>query len=117
MRLPFPLEPPVTNIRPLEKRSDQVHGYHLYVVRVPQRDTVFETLRDQKIGVNIHYIPVHLHPWYRDNLKTQVGLCPVAEEAYGEILSLPIYLIMTDDQVKVFFAVLKKAITSLFEYK
>ena len=44
----------------------------------------------------VHYIPVHLHPFYRQRFGTGPGTCPVAEAAYEEILSLPIFPAMTD---------------------
>jgi perosamine synthetase len=87
-------------IRPLAAHPDAGHGYHLYVVRVPQRDQVFARLRQAGIGVNVHYMPVHLHPYYRQRLGTGPGLCPVAEAACEEILSLPIFpgLAMPDQE-------------------
>ena len=60
---------------------------------------MFAALRAERIGVNVHYIPVHLHPYYRITLGTGPGLCPVAEAAYERILSLPIFPAMTDDDV------------------
>lgn len=78
-------------IHPLGVHPEARHGYHLYVVRVPGRDRIFGALRQAGIGANVHYIPVHLHPYYRRRFGTGEGLCPVAEAAYGEILSLPIY--------------------------
>ena len=56
-------------------------------------------MRAAGIGVNVHYIPVHLHPYYQRYWGTGVGLCPVAEQAYDEILSLPIHPGMTDMDV------------------
>lgn len=85
-------------IRPLRVRPGVGHGYHLYVVRVPQRDRIFSALRQAGIGVNLHYIPVHLHPFYRARFGTNAGLCPVAEAAYGEILSLPIFPELRDEE-------------------
>jgi perosamine synthetase len=85
----------------LRVRFDVSHAYHLYVIRIkPQRSsndraTVFKTLRARDIGVNVHYIPVHLHPFYRQRFGTSPGLCPVAEAAYKEIISLPIFPAMT----------------------
>lgn len=79
------------DIRPLVTRPEARHGYHLYVVRVPGRDQIFTRLREEGIGVNVHYIPVYLHPYYRRRLGTSEGLCPVAEAAFAEILSLPLY--------------------------
>ena len=51
------------------------------------------------IGVNVHYIPVHLHPYYRKNFRTGPGLCPSAEEAYEQILSLPMFPALADSDV------------------
>ncbi|MDY0268608.1 UDP-4-amino-4,6-dideoxy-N-acetyl-beta-L-altrosamine transaminase [Trichloromonas sp.] len=80
-----------TEVQPLAVRAGAEHGYHLYVVRVPERDRVFAELRAAGIGANVHYIPVHLHPYYRRRFGTGEGLCPVAEAAYGRILTLPLY--------------------------
>ncbi len=76
-------------------------AWHLYVVRVPSavanRDQVFTRMRALNIGVNVHYAPVHLQPYYRD-LGFAPGLCPEAE-AYGEeAITLPLYPQMTDAQ-------------------
>ncbi len=93
-------------IRPLTTRLDARHSYHLYVVRVRRRDQVFFRLREEGIGANVHYIPVHLHPFYRQRFGTGEGLCPVAEAAYGEILSLPIYPDLTEvDQLRIVEAI------------
>lgn len=83
----------VPGARPLALRPDVAHAWHLYVVQVDpaRRAAVFEALRQGGVGVNVHYIPVHLHPYYRRVLGTAEGLCPVAEDAYGRILSLPMY--------------------------
>lgn len=89
-----------TTISPLRVRPDVSHGYHLYVVRLPERDRQFAVMRDAGIGVNLHYIPVHLHPFYRQRFGTEPGMCPVAEKAFTEILSLPIFPAMTDRDVK-----------------
>lgn len=88
-----------TSIIPLKRRSAVYHAYHLYVVRVPHRDTVFKSLRKAGIGVNIHYIPVHLHPYYR-SLGYQAGICPVAEKAYTQVLTLPLWAGMDEEQVQ-----------------
>ncbi len=73
------------------------HAYHLYVIRLKldllacDRAVIYNALRTEGIGVNVHYIPVHLHPFYRQRFGTGPGLCPVAETVYNEILSLPIF--------------------------
>ncbi len=86
----------IDGVKPLTLKPDRVHAYHLYVIRIGAgarvgRDEAFARLREAGIGVNVHYIPVHLHPYYRKNLGTAEGLCPRAEEAFDEILSLPMY--------------------------
>jgi dTDP-4-amino-4,6-dideoxygalactose transaminase len=80
-----------TGVRPLAKKPDCFHACHLYVVRTSARDAAFKRLRDAGIGVNVHYVPVHLHPYYRDRLGMKVGMFPAAEAAYREILTLPLW--------------------------
>jgi perosamine synthetase len=89
-------------VRPLAVLPGYAHAYHLYVLRVPRelRSPLFNQLRARGIGVNVHYLPVHLHPYYREKLGTKPGLCPTAESAYHEILSLPIFPKMTGENVE-----------------
>ena len=92
-------------IKPLDVSGNVRHAYHLYVIRVLEeecgrdRGQIFSALRDAGIGVNVHYIPVHLHPYYQERYTTKAGMCPVAEWAYEEILSLPIHPSMTKADV------------------
>ena len=88
-----------TDIKPLIHRSGLVHGYHLYIVRVDRRDERFKALRDAGIGVNVHYMPVYLHP-DSQGLGYSAGLCPVAEEAYGKIMTLPLWVGMDQGDVE-----------------
>jgi perosamine synthetase len=57
-------------------------------------------LRAENIGVNVHYIPVHLHPYYRDRFGFRPGDFPVAEAAYDALISLPMFHGMTDQDVE-----------------
>jgi len=92
-------------IRALRVNSEVEHSYHLYVVELDtasltvDRARIFAALRAENIGVNVHYLPVHLHPYYRKTFATREGLCPVAESAYEKILSLPIFPAMSDADV------------------
>lgn len=100
-------------VTPLKTSEKAFHSYHLYVVKISaekSRDKVFSSLRERGIGVNVHYIPVHLHPFYRNNFGTSLGLCPVAEAAYERILSLPIFPAMTNDDVSRVIATVKELI-------
>ncbi len=90
-------------IQPLVTRSGVSHGYHLYVVRLAphlDRAAIFQALRAESIGTNVHYLPVYLHPFYREKLGLSAGLCPQAEAAYARILTLPLFPTMTDTDVQ-----------------
>lgn len=80
----------VADVEPLHACPDVFHAYHLYVVKTPARNDLFQQLRSSGIGVNVHYIPVYLHPYYQ-KLGYKMGLCPVAEAAYETILTLPLW--------------------------
>ena len=89
----------IPEIEPLVVRKDVSHAYHLYVVRINSRDKVFAALRAKGIGVNVHYIPVYLHPFYRKRFATKSGRCPLAEAAYKQIISLPMFPSLTNIEV------------------
>jgi perosamine synthetase len=80
-------------------------AWHLYPIRLDlkklaaDRGQIFRALRAENIGVNVHYIPVHLHPYYRDRFGYQGGEFPVAEGAYERLISLPMFHAMTDQDV------------------
>ena len=86
-------------------RSEAEPAWHLYPVRLRLeelrvgRAEVFAALRAEGIGVNVHYIPVHLHPYYRERFGFSGGAFPVAEHAYERLLSLPMFHSMTDSDV------------------
>ena len=89
-----------------EARDEGGHAWHLYVLRlVPEvltidRDTFIARLVAMNIGVSVHFIPLHLHPYYRDKYGFAPTDFPNAYEAFQRILSLPIYPKMTDDDVQ-----------------
>jgi perosamine synthetase len=101
------------SIKPLATASNVSHVYHLYVIKVlgMKHDEVFRYLREKGIGANLHYIPVHLHPFYRQRFGTKKGMCPVAEAAYEQILSLPMFPAMTDEDVGIVISAVKEAIS------
>ena len=73
--------------------------YHLFVVRVRERDRVLDALKERGIGAGVHYpVPLHLQPAYA-HLGHRAGDFPHAEAAAQEVLSLPLYAEMTDEQV------------------
>jgi perosamine synthetase len=106
----------IAQIKPLAVKADVAHAYHLYVIRLQSagldidRNGMFQTLRQKGIGVNVHYIPVHLHPFYRKQFGTRPGLCPVAEGAYEQILTIPMFAAMSDAQTREVIDSLNKTI-------
>jgi len=80
-------------------------GWHLYIIRLKMelfkgtRKDIFEALRAENIGVNVHYIPVYLHPYYQ-GLGYKKGICPNAEQLYQEMITLPLFPKMTDQDVQ-----------------
>lgn len=73
------------------------HGYHLFPVRVPQRDRVFRRLREEQIGVQVHYVPVHHHSVSSDIARPPGGF-PVTEAVYDGLVSLPMFADLTDGE-------------------
>lgn len=79
-------------------------SWHLYVIRWPlekfslSRKQIFEALREMNIGVNVHYIPVYLQPYYQQ-LGYEKGLCPIAEQYYENCITLPLFPKMSDQDV------------------
>jgi UDP-4-amino-4,6-dideoxy-N-acetyl-beta-L-altrosamine transaminase len=74
-------------------------AFHLYVVRVDatRRRSVFDALRSNGIGANVHYIPVHLQPYWQGH-GFKPGDFPVAEDYYDRAISIPLFATMTEDQ-------------------
>ena len=82
-----------TGVRPQAQLAGVQSAHHLYVVQVPaqaDRRKVFAAMRAAGIGVNVHYIPVHLQPYYRQ-LGFAPGHCPAAEAYYQSAITLPLY--------------------------
>lgn len=106
----------IPSVEPLVIRTNVSSAYHLYVIQLKldelraDRATIYRALRAEGIGANVHYIPVHLHPFYRREFKTKVGLCPVAEAAYERLLSLPIFPRMSDADVNDVIVALRKVV-------
>jgi perosamine synthetase len=91
-------------------------GYHIYVVKLNlvqlkvDRKTIFDAMRAEGIGVNVHYLPIHLHPFYKDNFNTRIGQLPIAESVYESIITLPLYPNMKNDDILDVILALKKVI-------
>jgi perosamine synthetase len=96
-------------------RKDVNPAWHLYPVRLKLemlaagRGEIFRALRAENIGVNVHYIPVHQHPYYRERFKSNAGY-PVAEHAYERLISLPMFHSMTARDVEDVIHALRKVV-------
>ena len=88
-------------VAPLFTHPYRSNAYHLYVVRLAaslDRDRVFAALRQEGIGANVHYAPVYWHSFYQAR-GYRKGLCPVAERLSRQILTLPMFPTMTEEDV------------------
>jgi UDP-4-amino-4,6-dideoxy-N-acetyl-beta-L-altrosamine transaminase len=98
------------------QHEESYSAFHLYVIRLKLTEIgkthrqVFETLRELGIGVNLHYIPVYQHPYYK-KLGFESGYCLEAEKYYNQAISLPIYSNLTEVQQDIVIAALKEAVT------
>lgn len=85
------------------QHADSYSGYHLYVIRLKLDETrktqkqFYTALHAAGLGVNVHYIPVYRQPYY-EQLGFKVGYCPQAEQYYSEVISIPMYPGLTDEQ-------------------
>ena len=106
-------------VTPPGVRAEVNPAWHLYPIRLnleeltADRGQIFRALRAENIGVNVHYIPVHRHPYYRDRFGYRGGEFPVAEDAYERLISLPMFHGMSDRDVEDVITAVKK-ITAAF---
>jgi UDP-4-amino-4,6-dideoxy-N-acetyl-beta-L-altrosamine transaminase len=101
----------------IPKQLPQTHSsWHLYIIRLNtkllkgNRKEIYEALQKENIGVNVHYIPVHLQPFYQ-NLGYRKGLCPQAENLYEEIITLPLFPKMTKVDVRDVIKAVRKVLS------
>jgi perosamine synthetase len=86
--------------------EDRTSAWHLYVLRLhPERlsisrDKFIDALRERGIGVSVHFIPLHLHPFYRSAYGYKPGDLPSAEREYQRCLSLPLFPTMTNEEIE-----------------
>ncbi|MHB8926890.1 MAG: DegT/DnrJ/EryC1/StrS family aminotransferase [Bacillota bacterium] len=81
------------------------HAWHLYVIRLKPgalsigRDRFIEELKARGVGTSVHFIPIHLHSWHRENLGLRKEDLPVATDVFEQVVSLPLYPKMTQEDV------------------
>lgn len=95
----------VTGVALPVEREGARSAWHLFPIRLELeglrggRRAVFQALHERGIGCQVHYVPVHLQPWYRERYGTAWGDCPNAERAYLQLLSLPLFPAMSEADV------------------
>lgn len=87
-----------------------VNAHHLFVVEVDDRRRVYDGLRERGIFAQVHYLPVYLHPWYRDTYGYAAGLCPAAEAYYARCLSLPCFPGLTEAEQDTVIAAVRELV-------
>ena len=89
--------------RLMQERPNRNHIYHLYPIEIIPgtlsltRDQFIDKLKARNIGTSVHFIPLHRHPYYRDTYGYRPEMFPTAERVFSNILSLPLYPKMTDE--------------------
>jgi dTDP-4-amino-4,6-dideoxygalactose transaminase len=94
---------------------DRVSAWHLYVIRTSDpalRDPLFEALRARGIGVQVHYIPVYMHPYYR-GLGYAAGACPVAERFSASCISLPMFAGLSENDLDYTIETVRRAVAEV----
>ncbi len=80
-------------------KDDRETSWHLYVIKITNRDEVIEQLKERGVGCSVHFIPIHKHPYYKERYAYENAAYPVANEVFERSLSLPIYPDMLDEEV------------------
>lgn len=96
----------IPEVAPLAVHAEVEHAWHLYVIRLDlaslriDRNEFIERLKEKRIGSSVHFIPLHLHPFYRDQFAYEPSQFPNATFAFERIVSLPIFPSMTAEQIR-----------------
>jgi dTDP-4-amino-4,6-dideoxygalactose transaminase len=99
---------------PRPVHAQDVHSWHLYVVRLADeavtRDAFIDSLFADGIGVSVHYIPLHQHPYWKERYDLRPEQFPHSQRAYERMVTLPLYTRMTDADVERVIAAVRKAL-------
>ena len=95
-----------TAVKVIAPPADGGHAYHLYIIEVENRLAVYNALREKQIFAQVHYVPVHMHPYY-SSLGWKKGDFPLSETYYSKALSIPMYPTLTDEEQEYVIEVLK----------
>jgi dTDP-4-amino-4,6-dideoxygalactose transaminase len=99
-----------------KEMPNRIHSWHLFSIRLRldrcplDRAEVIQELKRAGIGTSVHWMPLHMHPYYRQTLGCQPSDCPRAASIYAQLVSLPLYPEMTDDEVEYVCSTLKETL-------
>lgn len=95
----------IEGIEPPEVKEDADPFWHIYTVKITEdfpvsRKKFFNAMQKENIGVQVHYVPLHYHPFFQENYGYEKGGFPETEEVYSQIVTLPMYPDMSDSDVE-----------------
>ena len=89
----------VNEVTVLAANNDVLSSWHLFVIKVQNRDHVMAKLKESGVGTSLHFIPIFIHPYYKKRYGFKAENFPVAQSVYDQSISLPIFPDMTMDDV------------------
>ena len=81
-------------------KNDRETSWHLYVIKIDNRDEVIEKLKENGVGCSVHFIPIHKHTYYKNRYGYKNKDYPIANDVFDKSLSLPIYPDMSDEEIE-----------------
>ena len=105
----------IPELRIQEEIEESDTTRHLYIIRINanklrvNRDQIYKALNAENVGLQVHYMPVYLHPYYQ-KLGYSRGLCPNAESLYEEIITIPLYYSLSDEDVNTIIDAVRKVV-------
>ncbi len=100
----------IKDIKTPQRAEDIYHAFHLYIIQVPDRKGLYDFLHDNRVYAQVHYVPLHLMPYYQE-LGNKEGDLPIVEEYYQHCLSLPMYPTLTDEEQEYVISKVKEFIS------
>ena len=94
-------------------KEDRITSWHLYVIKIENRDEIIEKLKASGVGCSVHFIPVHKHPYYKNKYGYKNEDYPIANKVFDKSLSLPIYPDMSDEEIEYVILKVKEIVSNV----
>jgi len=99
----------INQIKPQKHPDEDLsYSYHLYIIQCEKRLQLYNYLKENKINTQVHYIPIHLQPFYQKNYGYSLGDFPISESYYNKALSLPLYPTLKKSQQRKIISLIRK---------